>query len=48
MTWTMTWTSRVVGFLCLGLVVFVVAIVLTAGHPGNLVDDLGDFVRSSR
>jgi hypothetical protein len=48
MTWTMTWTSRVVGVLCLGLLVVVVATVVTAGHPGNLLDDLARFLRSTR
>jgi hypothetical protein len=48
MTGTMTWTSRVVGVLCLGLLVVVVATVVTAGHPGNLVDDFARFVRSTR
>ena len=48
MTGTMTWTSRVVGVLGLGLFVVVVATVVTAGHPGDLVDDLARFVRSTR
>ena len=48
MTGTMTWTSRIVGALCLGLLVVVVATVVTAGHPGNVVDDLARFVRSTR
>jgi hypothetical protein len=45
---TMTWTSRIVGALCLALLVVVVATVVTAGHPGNVVDDLARFVRSTR
>jgi hypothetical protein len=44
----MTWTSRAVGVLCLGLLVVVVAIVVTAGQPGDLVDNLARFVRSAR
>jgi hypothetical protein len=48
MRWTMTWTSRVVGLLCLALLVIVVATVVTAGHPGDLLDDLARFVRSTR
>ena len=48
MTETMTWTSRVVGLLCLALCMVVVATVVTAGHPGDLLDDLARFVRSTR
>ncbi len=44
----MTWTSRVVGLLCLALFVVVVATVATGGHPGEVVDDLTRFVRSAR
>ncbi len=43
----MTWTSRVVGLLCLTLFVVVVATVATGGHPGEVVDDLTRFVRSA-
>jgi hypothetical protein len=44
----MTWTSRVVGFLSLALLALVVAIVVTGGHPADLVDDFTRFVRSTR
>ena len=44
----MSWTSRVVGLLSVGLLVFVVAVVVTGGHPGNVVDDLARFVRATR
>ncbi len=40
----MTWTSRVVGLLCLALFAVVVATVATGGHPGEAVDDLTRFV----
>ena len=48
MTWTMTWTSRVVGVLCLALCVVVVATVATNGHPGDVLDGFTRFVRSTR
>ena len=41
----MTWTSRIVGFLCLALCTVVVATVATGGHPGNVVDELSRWVR---